>query len=55
MAWEGCWSRYGKCNDFNENGLFARDRCVEQPLEKRKGVVLMNGVRKRPNEGDRVP
>jgi len=22
MAWEGYWSRYGKCNDFNENGLF---------------------------------
>src|SRR5207244_9503399 len=26
MAWEGYWSRYGKCNDFNENGLFGRDR-----------------------------
>ncbi len=25
MAWEGYWSRYGKCNDFNENGLFGRD------------------------------
>ena len=26
MAWEGYWSRYGKCNDFNENGLFGRDK-----------------------------
>lgn len=23
MAWEGYWSRYGKYNDFNENGLFS--------------------------------
>jgi hypothetical protein len=26
MAWEGYWSRYGKCNDFNENGLFGSDK-----------------------------
>jgi hypothetical protein len=26
MVWQGYWSRVCKCNGFNENRLFGRDR-----------------------------
>jgi predicted nucleic acid-binding protein len=41
MAWEGYWSRYGKCNDFNENGLFGRDEAeaIALALDQKAQIV----------------
>jgi hypothetical protein len=36
MVWEGYRSRLCKCNNFNENGLFGRDKC--------EGCMVVNKI-----------
>ena len=39
MVWEGYRSRLCKCNNFNENGLFGRDKLPTENLVSLQCVV----------------
>ena len=41
MAWEGYTSRVCKCNDFNVNGVFARDTPSEPRYYSQRQTVML--------------